>query len=197
MAYFPSIARKIGGLLGGESFIGASDQGLRSKNIALHIFTLATWDVTTRHYISSQRRAMEVNELRECPIFQARQLLYERFTNVSRPFVECFDGYILDDLHLTFTHQIELSTLEAWLVDTGGDITAMFSVILQGVKAHVLLDGVHDYSEGATLPNFTAISVTSSDEMATFNLARRIEALVTSRSKILEIANNQCEGVNE
>ena len=73
----------------------------------------------------------------------------------------------------------------------------MFSVILQGVKAHVLLDGVHDYSEGATLPNFTAISVTSSDEMATFNLARRIEALVTSRSKILEIANNQGEGVNE
>ncbi len=72
MAYFPSIARKIGGLLGGESFIGASDQGLRSKNIALHIFTLATWDVTTRHYISSQRRAMEVNELRECPRFPSR-----------------------------------------------------------------------------------------------------------------------------
>jgi hypothetical protein len=123
--------------------------------------------------------------------------LYERFTSFSGSFVECFDGYILDDLHLTFTDQIELSTLEAWLVDTGGDITAMFSVVLQGVKAHVLLDGVHDYSEGATLPNFTAISVNSSDEMATFKLARRIQALVISRSKILEVANIQGEGVNE
>jgi hypothetical protein len=33
--------------------------------------------------------------------------------------------------------------------------------------------------------------------MATFNLARRIEALVTSQSKILEVANIQGEGVNE
>jgi len=130
---------------------------------------------------------MEVNELRQCPIVTARELMYERFTNVAGPFVECLNGYILDDLHLAFTERIEMSTLEAWLVGASGDIMAMFSVFSEGTKSHVLLDYVQYYSEERTNPRLSIISVASEDQNATYLLARAIQGLITSSTDYYRI----------
>ena len=130
-------------------------------------------------------------------MFQARKLLYERFTNVAGPFVECVDEFILDDFHLTFTDQIEMSTLEAWLVDTGGDITAMFSVVIQGVKAYVLLDRVQFYNKEYVVLLPTIISVASEVESVTNDLMRKIRVLADLDHDLQDSSNCQLEAMDE
>jgi len=140
---------------------------------------------------------MEVNELRQCPIVTARELMYERFTNVAGPFAECVDEYILDDFHLTFTNQIEMSTLEAWLVDTGGGVTAIYSVIDQGVTVHVLLDRVQSYSEKYVVLLPTIITVASEVESVTHDLMWNIRALVAPDQDIQNSSNCRLEAIDE
>lgn len=122
---------------------------------------------------------MNISELRECPVFQARPLMYERFNAKVGPFVQYQEVPITNELHLTFADEFEHTTLEGWLVETNGLVTSMYSVRSNKGVAHVFFDSVQNFTPGQEMTISRYVTVGSDDEKVAAQLMEKIESFFT------------------
>ena len=108
---------------------------------------------------------MNISELRECPVFQARPLMYERFNAKVGPFVQYQEVPITNELHLTFADEFEHTTLEGWLVETNGLVTSMYSVRSNKGVAHVFFDSVQNFTPGQETVSYTHLTLPTNREV--------------------------------
>jgi hypothetical protein len=123
---------------------------------------------------------MNVSELRECPIFQARPLMYVRFNANAGPFVQYQEVPITNELHLTFADEVENSTLEGWLVETNGLVTSMYSVGSHEGDALVFFDSVQNFTPGNEMTISRYVTVGSDNEKVAAQLMEKIEGFFAS-----------------
>ena len=83
---------------------------------------------------------MDIDELRLCPMLQARGLLYERFNKQTGPYTYVLESTLFSKSHFDLSTEIPMTTRDAHLIEENVKRASIYSVMTKWGEAYVLVD---------------------------------------------------------
>ena len=137
---------------------------------------------------------MDIDELRLCPMQQARALLYERFNKHAGPYTYVLESKLYSKTHSDLSTEIPLTTREAHLIEENVKRASIYSVMTEWGDAYVLVDSLTKNGDKYGDPPVPCcfVTITSHSKDAVYETVGLIEQCATySDSKMLSWLRSQ------
>ena len=120
---------------------------------------------------------MDIDELRLCPMLQARGLLYERFNKQTGPYTYVLESTLFSKSHFDLSTEIPMTTREAHLIEENVKRASIYSVMTEWGDAYVLVDSLTKNGDKPGDPPvpYCFVTITSHSREAVYETVTLIE----------------------